>query len=177
MKPHLVFTGANRVGKTTFIGEWVKQYPEYIAMRAGPTPNHNAGREQFNVYARELVYSDRPQAWDRGHLDEIVYAPIFRPNVLVDNYPLELLAVEHLPFTRPVVTVYVEGTFSDFCQVDDEERYGLSLEAELDRWEYALQVTHLPVIRLSLRGPSGWYALTRTIGTLEGELDNLLKTW
>jgi len=168
-QPHLIVSGLERQGKTSFIQAWLKYHPEYVGMRAGPTQTWQDARYQFDHYFRDLHAVTVPKIWDRGHLCEYVYASIYRPQVW-DGREHYLFTSEHgREGLRPVYHVYFMPTYMEFCQTDYDQKEP-DLDGEIARYMDALDKTTWPVIYFEARTKYGWKSPERMVGEMEGKL-------
>ena len=165
---HLVFEGLDRVGKSTLLAATAAAMGvEPVKMRVPKT--FEQSREFYTDHFRQLMQSDVPMVWDRGHLSELVYAPIYRPGCVMDWWTKALRSIPMLVDNVTLVYVYA-GTTS--LMLEDVDRPNKDMAAEVAGFERELGLCEWPVHRIcSHEYDGGW-----KWRPVEERVDELMET-
>lgn len=150
MKVNIIVEGPGRSGKTRLItalmargnGNWTYE-------KFAPPVSREEGVEKFGLYADVLINTHTPIIYDRGHISEMVYAPLFRDYV-TPQYRKWLEYVDTTISTKallPTVVLYVYPMWQSLIKpggrpTDDLIRVPLAFNKELG-------YTDMKVIRVS----------------------------
>lgn len=142
---HLIVEGIDRVGKSTLIAALAAELgAKVVKMRVPKTLAES--KAFYWDYFFQLADSDEPMVWDRGHISELVYAPLYRP-AMVDaawtrtlRYALPTMALE-------ATVVYVHPGDTSLMK-RDEDRPNANRDAELAAFERELRWCPLDVHRV-----------------------------
>lgn len=139
----LVVEGIDRAGKSSFIQYIGEQLGWPITkMRVPKSPRdavlfYKQYWDQLRDYPHSLVY-------DRGHISEAVYAPLYRPTSCNHFWPNAVYADELLVEDVFIVYVYPNAKHHDLLLPD--ERPNANRDAELMAFDVRLEMSSLPVI-------------------------------
>lgn len=175
MDINLVFCGVDRVGKSSLIVEWLKRHPMQKQKMRVPT-NKLTALAYYYEYFQNLRHSNVPTVWDRGHICEQVYAPLYRPEYgLSKDWMDQIHNWQSLSMKLPSIIVYIYPRWRELLKAD--ERPNANLLTELDYYGMALNSSTWPIIRLSKHSPlkAEWRDTNDVIDQLESELDYVLE--
>ncbi len=123
MQVNLCFEGPGRSGKTSLINLLMDTFPGHFEYLKMPVPTSRAmGIKQFAAYTSYLLEADRPVIYDRGHISELVYAPLFRSYVNVEY--LRKLYEYDFALTNsnlPTIIVYVYPMWQSIMKLGGRE--------------------------------------------------------
>lgn len=157
----ILVEGPNRVGKSTFINEFVKLFPRYASRRCDPISKYNAKFHEINRFwsdwFEELATSETPTIWDRSHISELVYTPRFRPHLLQGTYPYRLADTANtLPTKQIVIVAHIRARYPDIMRPDTEET-GLDLEYERKQFDHVMTYHNgLPTFEVFTQMNGAW---------------------
>jgi len=140
---HLVFEGLDRSGKSTLLAAVAKAIGATVnKMRVPKTLGQSI--EFYDDHFRHLAEDEHPVVWDRGHLSELVYAPLYRPSETNSWWVRELrrraAAIER------VGLVYVYPGW--YGLMLEDERPGANRMAEAAGYARELEHVTWPTVRV-----------------------------
>lgn len=154
MPCNLVVEGMGRVGKTTLIKSLehhLRINGHAVRTDAMPAPKTAAlGYRQWSLYLNNLARNTSDVViYDRGHLSEMVYAPVYR-NYYNDAYHQYLVGVDNDIRTSCSVPTYVIYMYPQWQSImKPGNRVTDDLIAVPKIYEEVLYHTNLGVIRIS----------------------------
>ena len=144
MMKHIVFEGLDRVGKSTLLAAVAKSMgAEVTKMRVPKTMEQS--REFYSDHFKSLLSSWEPMVWDRGHLSELVYAPLYRPQMTADWWTKVLRS---MPELVPMVTVVYVYPGDTSLMKKEEDRPCADQSAERAAFDRELGLCRWPVVRV-----------------------------
>lgn len=177
---NLIIEGVDRIGKSTLVKALSEKH---LAIKlTAPTSIENTYYKYLTFFLRlnGSIPVAKPYIYDRGHISEIVYGPLYRPN----NYRSTNLLIwlrkwekhtvanaELYPDFRPTVIVYLYPTNKDLMLKD--ERPNANLRVELDRYRIALTNSSMPVMKLCTQTQTDWRTTENIIDELNCKLGAL----
>lgn len=144
---NVIFEGCDRVGKTSLIDAYAAPNPHYRRDKMKVPRTLAEANVFYNAYYMELWTSTRPTLYDRGHISEQVYGPLYRPETVNNWWPSLLNVQELVPPRQRTVIVYVYPVWLSLLKSD--ERIGSNLTNELQVYDTVLSYSHWPVIRIT----------------------------
>lgn len=171
----LIFEGADRCGKSSLIEGFRKQYHDFrLEKMRVPRKLHEAV-QWYEEFFQTTCNGRGNKIWDRGHISEAVYAPLYRDYVHL-NWPSTLWKFEETYFRgQAVFIVYVYPVWTELLKPDD--RKGANLQRELSAYDVALGQTSLPVINITKHMTShvAWRSEEAVIAELVDKVDEQLS--
>lgn len=155
---NLIIEGLDRSGKSTL----ARVLTERLQAKFEHAVPHATRAESIAYYAqwadRLFMNTKQHGIWDRGHISELVYAPIYRADQCDDIWPNRVyhMVEDSVPwYCLPTFIVWVrahaEYMNRDFARVNK------NLEQEQNRYLRAMQLTSLPVIEVwTTIASTGW---------------------
>lgn len=150
MKVNIIVEGPGRSGKTSLINYLMaRDLTNWTYYKFAPPTSKADGIEKFSAYANILMNTDTPVIFDRGHISELVYAPLFRDYADVDyrNWLEDVDTLLSKSTPLPTVILYVYPMWQTLIKpggrlTDDLVRVPLAFNKELG-------YTDMRVIRVS----------------------------
>lgn len=143
MTKHYVVEGLDRVGKSSFIKAlWLATAAQVVKMRVPKTLT-----DSKLFYAEHFVslMNGEPTIWDRGHLSELVYAPLYRPTVTSASWTEALRRwIPRLVDNTTLIYVYP----GDTALMKKDERPEADKLAEIRGFTKELEACPWPVYRV-----------------------------
>lgn len=140
---HYVVEGLDRVGKSSFIVELARQTGMGVTKMRVP----KTLAESKLWYAEHFVslMNGEPTIWDRGHISELVYAPLYRPAVTSQSWT-EALRQWMPALVDDVAVIYVYP--GDTALMKKDERPEADKLAEIRGFTRELEACPWPVYRV-----------------------------
>lgn len=135
----LIIEGLDNVGKDTLINSLIEQYPNSKMVHWG-YPQGNTNEEKtayqemsFGYYMREYSFLKARNKldlliWNRSHIGECVYGPMYRESDSQWIYDLEK---EFLVNSSEVYLVYLHGDIEFLLKNDDGESFTTDINKKL----------------------------------------------
>lgn len=135
----IIIEGLDNVGKDTLINSLIEKYPNSKMVHWG-FPQGNTNEEKtayqemsFGYYMREFRFLKSQNKldlliWNRSHIGECVYGPLYRESDPQWIYELEK---EFLVDTKDVYLVYLHGDIDFLLKNDDGESFTTDINKKL----------------------------------------------
>lgn len=157
MRPcNIIFEGMPRVGKTTALAK----FSNMLGIKIKKYSNPKTKNETYNLFLNYFLELGRNeneiQCWDRGHLSELVYGPLYRPANYLDPFlPNFILACDKALWRGfeyagklKTIIVYFYPLSQHILNYEGREQYKDNFAEQAILYENALRNTNLNVIRI-----------------------------
>lgn len=144
----ILIEGISRVGKSTIIRELSNR----INLPVHKYQNPKSRKEVIELFSTYLmVLKNKTAIWDRGHISELVYGPLYRPNNYLDQVLFKLLfAIDRkLAQGNLAVIVYLWPLDRNLLDFTGREVYQSNVSRDLNRYLEVLSKSQLPRITMS----------------------------
>lgn len=172
---NLIVEGIDRIGKTKLI----EALEGYNKQKLTPPVSFTSSIYTYMSYFQTLSSNRNvPIIFDRGHISEMVYGKLYRPNDFVDGVLLRWFksmeaclsaVIEENATIFPTTIVYIDPVNLNIMEKD--ERVNGNVINELAMYEMVLARTKLPVVRIATQTKRGW----RNVDDVVIELKELLN--
>ncbi len=178
--PNIICEGVDRVGKSTLVKALSEKH---LAIKlTAPTSIENTYYKYLTFFLRlnSSIPVAKPYIYDRGHISEMIYGPLYRPN----NYRSANLLIwlrkwerhtvqnaELYPDFRQTVIVYLYPLNTNLMLKD--ERPNANLSIELDKYRIILSNCRMPVIKIATQTQTEWRNIEDIIDELNSKLGDL----
>lgn len=172
----LLFEGIDRCGKSSLISAFRNKHNAYKLHKMRVPKTLGQAAMWYEELFWEIANNRDSLIYDRSHLSEAVYAPLYR-DYTHHNWPSTIWHMERNCIQvkeYPIIIVYVYPVWFSLLKPDD--RPGADAIKELDAYDEALAQTKLPVIKLTKHHINGysWRNETDVVTELEQEIDKIL---
>lgn len=140
---NVIFEGVDRVGKSTLIKSLAARYGAEVNKMRVPTNEQESREFYLEHFAALAKPAKHPVFWDRGHVSELVYAPLYRSLSVGWSRTIQDLA-RHTPNTY---FVYVRPLSVKLLEPD--ERPGANIRKELAGYRTQIKKVPWPVLSIS----------------------------
>lgn len=171
----LIFEGPDRCGKSSLIELFRKKHHDFRLEKMRVPKQLHEAVNWYEDFFRSTCNEGGNKVWDRGHISEAVYAPLYRDYCHV-NWPATLWKYEETYFSgQAVFIVYVYPIWTDLLKPD--ERINASIQRELSVYDVALGTSSLPVINITKheRKVQAWRSELAVLAELEDKIDEQLE--
>lgn len=172
----LLFEGIDRCGKSSLISAFRNKHNAYKLHKMRVPKTLGQAAMWYEELFWEIANNRDSLIYDRSHLSEAVYAPLYR-DYTHHNWPSTLWHMERNCIQvkeYPIIVVYVYPQWLSLLKKDD--RPNADVLKELDMYNLALNETRLPVIRITKHESHtwDWRKEEDVLAELEQEIDKII---
>lgn len=147
---NIITEGVSRCGKSTVIAELANRLGFQIKKYENPKSKRETA-ELFAAYLMDLKENENA-IYDRGHLSELVYGPLYRPrNYLGSDFlPRLLYGIDRILAKRGhTLVIYFWPLSQTIMNYEGREQYKPNFRTELTMYDGVMSRTKLPVIKMA----------------------------